>query len=280
MTYFGVLAAFLLPPLVLFAVWVWFLRRGEGSQPPARLAFGPSIILATQVLLALVYTTPWDNYLVAQGVWWYDPALVTGVTLGWVPIEEYTFFVLQTLMTGLLTLALLRLPALNPANLAPNPQLRLRLTALATAAWAAALGLLFWGGSATTYLSLILAWAFMPILLQVGFGGDLLWGYGRPLMLAISLPTLYLWVVDAIAIQSGTWTISPTYTTGLGLGILPVEEMVFFLMTNTLVASGVVLMESQVSRLRLQKWLGRRLAGSESGLGGPSDATSKPGPAG
>ena len=52
-------------------------------------------------IIALLYTTPWDNYLVATGVWWYDPALVTGLTLGWVPIEEYTFFILQTLLAGL-----------------------------------------------------------------------------------------------------------------------------------------------------------------------------------
>jgi lycopene cyclase domain-containing protein len=63
-------------------------------------------------VIAVVYTTPWDNYLVATGVWWYDPQLVTGLVLGWVPIEEYTFFIVQPILAGLWLLMLMRyLPA-------------------------------------------------------------------------------------------------------------------------------------------------------------------------
>lgn len=35
------------------------------------------------------------------GVWWYDGDLVIGTVLGCVPPQEYTFFVLQTLLMGL-----------------------------------------------------------------------------------------------------------------------------------------------------------------------------------
>jgi lycopene beta-cyclase len=56
--------------------------------------------IAVVALIALVYTTPWDNYLVATGVWHYDPKLVLNITIGYVPIEEYSFFVLQTFLTG------------------------------------------------------------------------------------------------------------------------------------------------------------------------------------
>jgi len=54
--------------------------------------------------LSVLYTTPWDNYLVATRVWYYDPALVLNAIIGYVPIEEYTFFILQTILTGLFTL--------------------------------------------------------------------------------------------------------------------------------------------------------------------------------
>lgn len=60
------------------------------------------------IVVALLYTTPWDNYLVTTRVWYYDPARVWNIILGYVPLEEYLFFVLQTVLTGLLTLALLR----------------------------------------------------------------------------------------------------------------------------------------------------------------------------
>ena len=81
-------------------------------MPPWFDTWPPWAVLWGHVLIALIWTTPWDNYLVATRVWWYDPALVTGLTLGWVPIEEYTFFVVQTLMAGLWLLAWMRrLPA-------------------------------------------------------------------------------------------------------------------------------------------------------------------------
>jgi lycopene cyclase domain-containing protein len=60
------------------------------------------------ILAALVYTTPWDNYLVATGVWYYDPTRVWGIVLGYVPLEEYLFFVLQPILGALVTLALWR----------------------------------------------------------------------------------------------------------------------------------------------------------------------------
>src|SRR3712207_3568188 len=61
----------------------------------------------TMAAIAFVYTTPWDNAIIALGVWSYDPTLVWGIVLGWVPLEEYLFFLLQPLLSGLIVLALL-----------------------------------------------------------------------------------------------------------------------------------------------------------------------------
>ena len=101
MTYFGFLIRFIgIPLLILAALTVW--DRHKGRRLPDDLRKQPAwLALLAHVIAAVVWTTPWDNYLVATGVWYYDPNLVTGITLGWVPIEEYTFFVVQTLMTGL-----------------------------------------------------------------------------------------------------------------------------------------------------------------------------------
>ncbi|MEJ2750438.1 MAG: lycopene cyclase domain-containing protein, partial [Anaerolineae bacterium] len=91
MTYFGFLLRFLLIPIViLLGLLVWDRWRGRETAVSLR-AWPVSWAIGLHILVALIYTTPWDNYLVATNVWWYDPALVTGITLGWVPIEEYTF---------------------------------------------------------------------------------------------------------------------------------------------------------------------------------------------
>jgi len=46
-----------------------------------------------------VYTTPWDNYLIWRDVWHYGTDRVVG-TIGYVPVEEYLFFLLQPILTG------------------------------------------------------------------------------------------------------------------------------------------------------------------------------------
>ena len=258
MTYFGVLLTFIVPPLIALAVWVprdfwhWLVKQGpRGNWLPYQ-----AVLL--HVVIALLYTTPWDNYLVATGVWWYDPRLVTGITLGWVPIEEYTFFILQTLLTGLWTVQVLRWMPSRPqlSSLRVNGWSSLIIAGL----WLASVILWLIGWQPGVYLSLILGWALPPILLQVAFGADLLLGRWRALLVSVGIPTLYLWIVDSLAITSGTWTINPLQTTGIMLGRLPMEEMLFFAITNVLVASGVTLLLTPQSLPRARQIFSRGLA--------------------
>lgn len=62
----------------------------------------------TLPILAVLWTTPWDNYLVASGVWRYNPKKVWNVILGYVPLEEYLFFVLQTWAVAFPSILVLR----------------------------------------------------------------------------------------------------------------------------------------------------------------------------
>ena len=80
--------------------------------------------------------------------------------------------------------------------------------------------------------------------------------------LAIVPLTLYLSLSDALAIGSGTWTINPEQSLDLLLGgILPLEELLFFLLTNTLVTFGVTLMLAPETLARFsamrERWRGR-----------------------
>ena len=55
------------------------------------------------ILLVVVYaaTSPWDNLAVKWGLWGFDPERIWGIKLGYLPLEEYLFFGLQTLLVGL-----------------------------------------------------------------------------------------------------------------------------------------------------------------------------------
>ena len=101
MPYLIFLVYFLLAPIILLSLLaLWDQKRGK-SLPPALQGHSLLKMLGVLIVIALVYTTPWDNYLVATRVWWYNPELVMGITLGWVPLEEYFFFALQPIMIGL-----------------------------------------------------------------------------------------------------------------------------------------------------------------------------------
>ena len=253
MTYFAFLALFLGLPILLLALTVRGRHRA-GRTIPFLPAPSPAIIILLHVVIAVLYTTPWDNYLVATRVWWYDPQLVTGITLGWVPIEEYTFFVLQPILTGLWLLFLARRLRPPAAPFQPRPDLRRGLLTGLGLLWVISLALLLSGWQPGTYLALQLAWALPPIALQVGYGADILWHYRRLVLPALLIPTLYLGVADAIAIEAGTWTISPSQSLGIEIaGRLPLEELLFFLLTNTLVAFGVSLTLVPESRKRLRQ---------------------------
>jgi lycopene cyclase domain-containing protein len=254
MTYFGFLACFvLIPILVLLLLTRW--DEARALELPGFLRANVGRILLAHVVLALVYTTPWDNYLVATGVWSYNPGLVTGIVFGWVPIEEYTFFVVETILAGLWWLWLARhLPQPQRAFRASRV---VRLVAFAglLGAWLVACVLFFSGWKPGTYLSITLAWALPAIFPQLLFGADILWHYRRLLCWTIIPTGLYLSMADIFALRAGTWAISPAQTTGvLFFGILPLEEVVFFFITNILIGFGMTLMLAKLSQERVTEW--------------------------
>lgn len=255
MTYFGFLAQFLVIPIALVGLLaLWDQRRGI-VRPAGFRALSAWKGIALLVGVALIYSTPWDNYLVATRVWWYDPALVTGITLGWVPLEEYTFFILQPILTGLWLLFLMQLLPETKAVRQP-PRFRLVAVLVAGAVWIAACLALATRWGPGTYLALELAWALPPIMLQLAVGGDILWQHRRLVFLGILPATLYLAAADALAIGAGTWTINPAQSLGILIGgVLPLEELLFFLLTNTLVVFALTLALSAEAHARLRSFI-------------------------
>ena len=199
--------------------------------------------LAVIVALALVYTTPWDNYLIAQGVWSYGDGRLAGRV--WLaPVGEYLFILVQPVVAAL-WLFHLRTPAAEVGT-----GRRDRLVGLAAGGLVTAVGAALLTREAGFYLGAILAWGGPVLALQWAVGWRYLIAVRRHVALAVGVPTLYLWVADWVAIQQGVWVISARYTTGLGLPGLPVEEMVFFLTTNLFVVQGLVLLPWVVKRWR------------------------------
>lgn len=262
MTYFGFLLRFLVIPIIVFLVITH--RDNQRNRRMAGFRNGRVWVgIAVHVILAVLYTTPWDNYLVATGVWYYNPELVTGIVLGYVPIEEYTFFVLETILAGLWWWFLARRLAPRPSyrsasqsleereGFTPNKRLVFLSTCVPVFLWVISTYLFFFGDVRWTYLSLILFWALPPIILQLLFGAEILWHYRKLVLWGIIAPATYLSLTDMLALKETTWSISPDQTTGiLFFGILPVEEALFFFITNVLLACGMTLLLANASQER------------------------------
>ncbi|KAF7867333.1 hypothetical protein EAF04_005416 [Stromatinia cepivora] len=209
------------------------------------------------ISIAVVSTIPWDSYLIQRKIWTYPSNVIVGPKLFSIPVEEHFFFVIQTYNTTLLYL-LLSKPIFHstylwtwdslgdkerrpwdphvPRNTARNLGQLILMSLIVIGA------LLIVQNGKGTYLGLILAWAgpFALLLWSLSYEFLIRLPYSTTL-LPITLPTLYLWVVDTLALKRGTWTIETGTKSGLQLWDgLEIEEAVFFLATNILIVFGLV----------------------------------------
>ncbi|TKA62082.1 Bifunctional lycopene cyclase/phytoene synthase, partial [Friedmanniomyces simplex] len=212
--------------------------------------------LAFLIIIALASTIPWDSYLIRTNIWSYPLDAVIGLKIYGIPVEEVFFFVIQTYNTSLLYL-LLSKPVLHSVYLVKEQkgrskwkyvklfgQLGLALAIKKGAEYVRA-------GGRHTYLGLIVVWAgpFLWVLWALAYQ----FLVNLPLtstLVPIALPTLYLWVVDTLALKRGTWVIEQGTKTGWTVWPgLEAEEAVFFLLTNCLIVFGLVAFDNAVAVL-------------------------------
>jgi lycopene cyclase domain-containing protein len=262
MSYFSFLLRFLILPIIVFLVITWWDNKKGKLTRGFRNGHAVWTAIAVHVLMAVIYTTPWDNYLVATGVWYYNPELVTGIVIGYVPVEEYAFFILETILAGLWWWFLARRISPFPkgegrgvrTEFKPSKPARIIAFFVFLVAWIIFTVIFFSSHLPLTYLSITLFWALPAIFPQVLFGADILWHHRKLVGLATLAPGTYLSLMDIVALKDTTWSISREQTTGiLFFGILPLEEVVFFFITNILIAFGMTLLLSNESRERLRE---------------------------
>ncbi len=246
MTYFGFLLIFLvIPIIVLLAAQIRYGQNG-------RLFWWA---IGAQAALALIYTTPWDNHLVGTGVWHYNPKQVIGILLGYVPLEEYAFFVLETLLAGLWW-HFCSMQIRPSGSMHPSTSVRLWSAGSVAVLWSLLAVVFLSGWKPGTYLLITLVWALPPIILQLAYGADILWHERRRIAAAIVPLSIYLSTADTVALRAGIWAIDPAQSTGMFIGGLPIEEAVFFFITVILITFGMTLTLSEEGRKRLPllKW--------------------------
>lgn len=234
MNYFIFLAVFVAPVAIGVAVATWLGLASSPNQPVRWMGIGALCVVA------LTYTIPWEIWLIGAEVWWYGTGVVSG-TLWSIPFGELVFIAAQACLVSLWGHA--RLQRIERAE----GQQPIWSGGFSSAGCLLGLAVGCIGGGllvvndGSYYLGALLVWAGPVLAIQWALGAELLVARWRHVALAVGIPTFYLAISDRIAIEMGLWSISPVHTLGVSLFGLPIEEALFFVLTNLFLIQGVFL---------------------------------------
>lgn len=221
-------------PLLLI---LWYFG---GKEMPSELSYFILILLGMVVL----FTSPWDNWAVKRGIWGFSKERFW-FKIGYLPLEEYLFFLIETMEVIWLVEVLIHrsLPSALARAIEWNdplfyiPCCALLVTWLSvwfkygnhSSRWNYAWHLLFWF-LPVIFFQWILAW---PIFLN----------HLSTIFWATAGIGTYLSLADWIAVRQGIWFFDEKQITGLKFSsILPWEEVAFFYLTSLLVAQSYVIL--------------------------------------
>lgn len=234
-TYRGFHALWTLPVLAVLAA-LWYSLDGDHFT----LA-----ILAGLCIVVIAFTFPWDNWAVKQRIWDFpeDRLLFRIRSL---PIEEISFFVIQTLQVAFLTASLcVVIPSAPLVAVEFTPTVLIALGGISITWVILGLSTRSWRRSRR---SLRYAWHlgywFGPVIVfQWVFGAGMLTPRLDVILIATVVVGTYLSIADVWAVRRGIWFFDHDQTTGHMLAkILPWEEVAFFYLTSLLVAQSTILL--------------------------------------
>jgi lycopene cyclase domain-containing protein len=203
---------------------------------------------------SLLYILPWNTYIISQGAWSHNHERNIAVPALRIPLEEYIFFIIQTITTVLFIqlmtrwdLHILNLRTvecsstfsnfagggtktaikLSPSSSSSLPWSLSTPSPLSQTSWliqispiAVALTLTAWGWSAATpntpffCLSNIMWWTMPMLALELAIAGPYIWRNRRKAAISIIVSTASICWIAHHAHTKDVWTLNPSNTTG------------------------------------------------------------------
>ena len=239
MTYTEFLVYFTIIPIIILLISL----RGKLKRSYL------SVIVLVSVI-AFVATSAWDNFAVYSGIWYFPPEKTMGILFYYVPIEEYAFFFLQTFTTGLVQIFYLEKFFKPKSGMPPGNESRtLNINIILLIIYFEIANFYQRGTEEIiklpfgkwNYLFHLFSWAGAFILIQLIFGRKKIKGHLKLIIVPSVIMTVYFSLADAVSIGNGIWNFDPLQTIGTKIGNVPLEEILFFLMTNILITEAMVL---------------------------------------
>ncbi len=229
---------------VLLVLTYGFWREAEVA--------GAALLVLVPVML---FTTPWDNYAARHGIWGFPEGRFWR-KIGFLPVEEYLFFIIQSVMAMALTLLWVNLAPERASAIWDDVfrQNRMLFCAGLMVVWLVgglALGssMRRRAGGKWHYAWHLLYWFVPLILIQWLLAGDVLVPRWDILLGVTLLLGSYLSWADWMAIKRGIWIFDHRQTTGWAFGgKMPWEEAAFFYLTSLLVSQSLLMLLPEVAR--------------------------------
>ena len=197
-------------------------------------------------VVANAYTVPWDNFMIAKGVWSYDNDRIIPIHFGYCPYEEYAFFTLETLIV--VGIWLFYFPSRKSFCKFPEKFQGMPGHESMFGTVCAAL-LLFFSFAITwiqkhalLYLGYLFVWAIPILLLQWICGWRALLAHWDKIMPVIGFSSFCLCLVNRWGIRHGIWKINDDNIVPLARNQdMPLEEGLFYVLTTTMCVFGITL---------------------------------------
>jgi lycopene cyclase domain-containing protein len=226
----------LFPLLLLLAA-----LTGPYAWLPEEFAAAGIVLLAV-----MVFTTPWDNLAAKWGIWGF-PREKYSFRIGYLPVEEYAFFIFQSVNVMLAMRALFHfVPNWASGQGVLIGKETLYCLAASVLPWIFIWFQLRWlrrrGGPCVNY-AIHLAW-FLPVIYGQWVLAPFLFLSHAGLLATVTFAFgIYYTLADIVAVRGGTWHFDEKQITGVKLaGLLPWEEIAFFFLTSLLVAQSYLLL--------------------------------------
>jgi putative membrane protein len=219
------------------------LGAAGGAEP---WTSGEAAAFGWVLLAVMIFTTPWDNLAAKWGIWGFPRTKYT-LRLGYLPIEEYAFFLLQSANVMLAIRALFWIFPGWQTGLETSPgSWTLIFLGASLVPWLLVLAQCVWlrrkAGPRVNY-ALHLAWFLPVIYAQWVLAPSLFLAHAGLLALVTGGFGIYYTLADLAAVRAGTWFFDEKQITGWKLGgLLPWEEIAFFFLTSLLVAQSYLLL--------------------------------------
>jgi len=204
------------------------------------------IALGLVLVAVMVFTTPWDNLAAKWGIWGF-PREKYSLRIGYLPIEEYAFFLLQSLNVMLAVRLLFHFfPDWQTGQETDIGKWTLICLGVSVLPWAIVtvqLRLLRRKTGPCLNYAIHLAWFLPVIYAQWVLAPPLFWAHAGLLATVTAAFGIYYTLADLVAVRAGTWFFDEKQITGVKLGgVLPWEEIAFFFLTSLLVAQSYLLL--------------------------------------